>query len=148
MAMSHKSTIRYINDLVSNYDEPVKQWWREIGDVVWKVMKCIYTCNFCHYAVNQPSSAHLSEDETVSSGSSSHSQSSDTFSSLLPPSSSFDCVLDSTSDDSNSTNSCVNADISLVRNLYELVTILTHCVVQYDLCGFFSHTKECASFAH
>lgn len=50
MSMSHKSTIRYIDALGSNYDEPVKQWCREIGDVVWKVMKYIYTCNVCHYA--------------------------------------------------------------------------------------------------
>lgn len=35
--MSHKSTIRYIDILGSNFDEPVKNWKREISDMIWKV---------------------------------------------------------------------------------------------------------------
>ena len=34
--MSHKSTIRYIDVLGIKYDEPVKNWCRDIS-VVWKV---------------------------------------------------------------------------------------------------------------
>lgn len=33
-SMSHKSTRRYIDALVSNYNEAFRKWCREIGDAI------------------------------------------------------------------------------------------------------------------
>lgn len=35
--MSHKGTIRFVDLLGTDYDEPVKAWCKELTDYIWKV---------------------------------------------------------------------------------------------------------------
>lgn len=39
--MSHKSTIRYIDEFGKDFDEPVIAWSKEVNDFVWKVSYAI-----------------------------------------------------------------------------------------------------------
>ena len=49
--MSHQTTVRYIDALGCNFDAPVKDWTKDISDVLFQVnvvqsIMCIIVCKY------------------------------------------------------------------------------------------------------